>query len=241
MSQVNPAPYEQVRAGEQLLFTLNNLQDSLDDTAINALTGWQNFYDTLIALAITKDHDRTEQIKRHAINILKVVQPVAIGVSGVAQVETATAAGTVSGDGNASVVVTAAGMTGSPKTYAVPVTNGMVPATWAAEVRKALAADLALTVLYSVGGSGTAITLTRVGTPAANDATLNINISTGTATGITTAASSANTTAGVAQGSAAADAVVVAWTNRTDAIAFANGLIAASPVPAGFVASAFTQ
>jgi len=240
MSQVNPAPYEQVRAGEQLLFTLNNLQDSVDDTFVNALTGWQDFYDDLIALAITKDHDRTEQIKRHAINILKVVQPVAIGVSGVAQVETATAAGAITGSGNLTIIVTAAGMTGSPKTYSVAVTNGDSAATWAGLVRAALAADLALTTLYQVGGSGTSITLTRL-TPAANDATLKIDMDNGTSTGATTAHTSANTTAGVAQGSAAADAVVVDWTNRADAIAFANALVAASPVPAGFVASAFTQ
>jgi hypothetical protein len=240
MSQVNPAPYEQVRAGEQLLFTLNNLQDSLDDTAVNALTGWQNFYDTLIALAITKDHDRTEQIRRHAVNILKVVQPVAIGVSGVAQVETATAAGTISGSGNLVIIVTAAGMTGSPKTYSVAVLNGDTPTVWAGKVRAALAADLALTRLYSVGGTTTAITLTSL-TPAANDTTLKIDMDNDTSTGATTAHTSANTTAGVAQGSAAADAVVVAWTNRADAIAFANALMAASPVPAGFVASAFTQ
>jgi hypothetical protein len=123
-------------------------------------------------------------------------------VAGTAQIETATAAGTVSASGNASVVVTAAGMTGSPKTIAVAVTNGDTAATWASKVRTALAADTAVSALFTVGGTTTAISLTRkanaVGFFPANDSTLNIALSTGTASGITTAATSANTTAGVA-------------------------------------------
>ena len=119
------------------------------------------------------------------------------GVLGVAQVETATAAGSVSGDGNAAVVITGAGITGSPITLAVAVLNGDTPTVWAAKVRAAIAANAAISALYSVGGSTTAIVLTRI-TPAANDATLNIALATGTATGITTAATSADTTAGVA-------------------------------------------
>ncbi len=39
-------------------------------------------------------------------------------------VETATAAGNCSGDGNMAVVVTAAGMSGSPITLAIPVVSG---------------------------------------------------------------------------------------------------------------------
>jgi hypothetical protein len=131
-------------------------------------------------------------------------------VEGVAQVETATAAGTVSAGGNASVVVTAAGMAGSPKTLAVAVATSDTAAVWAGKVRTALAADSAVAALFTVGGETTAITLTRKPTAtftvgsetinkyAANDGTLNIALATGTATGITTAATSANTTAGVA-------------------------------------------
>jgi hypothetical protein len=59
--------------------------------------------------------------------------------------------------------------------------------------------------MFTVGGSTTAISLTRLATDtvddlsfyAANDATLNISLDNGTCTGITTAATSANTTAGV--------------------------------------------
>ena len=131
-------------------------------------------------------------------------------VAGTAQVETATAAGSITGSGNASVVVTAAGMNNSPKTISVAVTNGDTAATWAGKVRTALAADTDVSTTFTVGGSTTSITLTRkaatgltfAGTSIpeyyANDGTLNISLDNGTCTGITTAATSANTTAGVA-------------------------------------------
>lgn len=232
--------YESQRAGEQLLFTLENLTADLTNSVINALTGWDDFYDDILAIANGTDADKREQVRRHALNLKEHVKPAAVAKSGVAQVETATAAGTVSGDGNAEVIVTAAGMTGSPITLAVAVLNGDTPTVWAEKVRAAMRADSRITALFYVGGSGTAITLTRL-TKAANDATLNISLATGTATGITTAATSANTTAGVAQGEAAADAVVVAWTNRADAIAFAQGLAGHSALPDQYAPSSFTQ
>ena len=128
--------------------------------------------------------------------------------AGAAQVETATAAGTVTGSGDASVVVTAAGMTGSPKTISVAVLASDTATEWADKVRTALTADTAVTALFTVGGTTTAISLTRkptatydlglipVSTYAADDATLNISLDNGTCTGITTAGTSANTTAG---------------------------------------------
>lgn len=130
--------------------------------------------------------------------------------AGTAQVETATAAGTISGSGNASVVVTASGMTGSPKTIDVAVLASDTAAEWAAKVRTALAADTDVSALFSVSGTTTAIVLTRKATLSAtiggtltnvypaNDGTLNISLDNGTCTGITTASTSANTTAGVA-------------------------------------------
>jgi phage tail sheath gpL-like len=117
--------------------------------------------------------------------------------TGRAQVETATAAGTITGSGNAAVVITAAGMTGSPKTLAVAVLENDTAADWAAKVRTALDNDAAVTALFTVGGSTTAITLTQKANTG-NDATLNIALTNGTCTGITPAASSANTTAGIA-------------------------------------------
>ena len=115
-----------------------------------------------------------------------------------AQVETATAAGTVTVAGNASVVVTGGGLA-SPVTLAVPVAASDTASAWAAKVRTALAANALITAKMTVGGSTTAIVLTRIVDDYgyANDATMNIALATGTATGITTAATSANTTAGV--------------------------------------------
>jgi hypothetical protein len=112
------------------------------------------------------------------------------------QVETATAAGTITGSGNATVIVTAAGMTGTPKTISVAVLENDTAADWAAKVRAALNADSAVTALFNVGGSSATISLTRKA-PAANDSSLNISLDNGTCTGITTAASSANSTAGI--------------------------------------------
>jgi hypothetical protein len=125
--------------------------------------------------------------------------------AGTAQVETATAAGTASASGNVSVTVTGAGMTGSPLTISVPVVNGDTAAVWAAKVRTALSANATIASRYTVGGSTTAISLTRkpfdifgVDYIFPNDVTLNIAIANGSPSpGITAAATSANTTAGV--------------------------------------------
>lgn len=125
----------------------------------------------------------------------------------VAQVETATAAGTISGSGNVSVTVTAAGLTGSPLVVPVAVVDTDTAAIVAGKIRTALAANAAIAALFTVGGSTTAIVLTKK-VAGANDGTLNIALATGTATGLTTAATSANTTAGVADGSGNATVVV---------------------------------
>lgn len=131
-------------------------------------------------------------------------------VAGVSQVEQATAVGTVTASGSAEVIVTAAGMTGSPKTIPVAVATSDTPTLWAAKVRSALTSDSAVSAMFTVSGATTAIVLTRKPThtfiapgggvfiKSANDTTLNISLATGTATGITTAATSANTTSGVA-------------------------------------------
>lgn len=116
--------------------------------------------------------------------------------SGTNQVETATAAGSISGSGNATVVVTGDDITGSPLTVSVAVTNGDSASTWAGKVRTALGLQSAITDKYTVGGSTTSITLSRIAARY-NDSTLNISLDNGTCTGITTAASSVATTAGV--------------------------------------------
>jgi hypothetical protein len=131
-------------------------------------------------------------------------------VAGNEQVETATAAGTVTTAGNATVTVTSAGMTGSPKAISVAVALSDTPTLWAAKVRTALTADTDVGGRFTVSGSTTAIILTRKPSSSltlgdithhihpVTDATLNVAIATGTAVGITAAATSANTTAGVA-------------------------------------------
>lgn len=116
--------------------------------------------------------------------------------SGTAQVETATVAGTITGDGNVKAVVTAAGMTNSPKTVLAAVLNGDTAAVVAGKLRTALAADPDVSAFFTVSGTTTAIILTAIAS-AANDATLNIATDNDTSTGLTTTATSANTTAGV--------------------------------------------
>jgi len=168
-------------------------------------------------------------------------------VAGAAQVETATAAGTITLAGDASVVFTAAGLTGSPLTVSVPVALSDTAAQWAEKVRVALAANTAISAMFDIGGSTTAIRATRkpidtFGTTpfyAANDATFNISLDNGTCTGITTAATSANTTAGVATAGAKVidggekdlwgdqieECIVTAWMIQAtagDAVAVAN-------------------
>lgn len=118
---------------------------------------------------------------------------------GVKQVETATVIGTIgaAGAGNASVIVTAAGMTGSPKTILVAVANNDTAAQVAGKIRTALGSDSDVIALFTVGGATDKVILTRT-INAANDATLNIATANGTCTGLTAAPTSANTTAGVA-------------------------------------------
>ncbi len=116
---------------------------------------------------------------------------------GTSQVETATAAGTVSGSGNATVTVTAVGMTNSPKAVSVPVVNGDTASVVGGKIRAALEADVDVSAFFEVSGSGANVVLTAKA-HTANDGTMNIAIATGTATGITAAPTSANTTAGVA-------------------------------------------
>jgi hypothetical protein len=116
---------------------------------------------------------------------------------GVKQVETATAAGTVTADpgGNATVTVTAVGMTGSPKAVTVPLLLGDDANAIATKIRAALVADTNISAFFDVSGETNKVVLT-VKTTANNDTTMNIAIAVGTATGVTAAATSANTIKG---------------------------------------------
>jgi hypothetical protein len=129
-------------------------------------------------------------------------------VAGSAQTITATATGTVTTAGNATVVVTSAGMAGSPKTISVAVALSDTPTLWAAKVRTALTADTAVGGRFTVSGSTTAIILTRKPSSIltlgdithhvhpATDATLALTLANGTSVGITSTSGTA--VAGVA-------------------------------------------
>lgn len=116
--------------------------------------------------------------------------------SGVKQVESTPIVGTITGDGNATVTVTAAGMTGSPKAVSVPVLNGDTTAVTAGKMRDALNADPNVGAFFEASISGSTLVLTAKRS-AANDATMNIAYTNGTCTGLTPDATSDNATAGV--------------------------------------------
>jgi len=117
--------------------------------------------------------------------------------AGAYQVETATVAGTIgaSGAGNVSVTVTGATIPGSPIVVNSAVANDDTASAVAALIRADLNELAAITNLFTVGGSGAAVTLTAL-SKLGNDTTLNIATATGTATGLTAAPTSVNTTAG---------------------------------------------
>jgi len=112
-----------------------------------------------------------------------------------AATSTNSVASSVTTTGNATVTITADGMTHSPKAISVAVLLNDSPAIVAGKIRAVLAADEDVTELFTVGGSGLNITLTKT-IPDANDTTLNIAIANGTCTGLTEDATSDNTVAG---------------------------------------------
>ncbi len=118
------------------------------------------------------------------------------GVAGVAQVETATLVGGPV-TSTMATIVTAAGMTGTPKTVLVDVLAGDTAAQVAGKIRTALAADVDVAAFFTVGGASATVALTAL-TAAADDATLNIATDNDTCGGLTAAPTSVDTTAGVA-------------------------------------------
>lgn len=116
---------------------------------------------------------------------------------GTRQVETATVVGTVTGSGDADVIVTADGMTGSPITTKVAVLENDTADTVAQKIRTALGLVANITAKFAISGSGPYVRLTRL-IAAANDATLNISVENDTCTGITEDTTSDATVAGVA-------------------------------------------
>lgn len=108
------------------------------------------------------------------------------------QLETATVLGAVTGTGNATVITTCTGMTGSPITTNVAVTSGDSASTVGGKIRTALGNVANIASFLTVGGSGATVTLTRV-SPGSEIADLNISIANGTCAGLTSAPTSANT------------------------------------------------
>lgn len=120
--------------------------------------------------------------------------------AGDVQVETATVVGAIgaSGAGDATVIITAAGMAGSPLTLSVAVANNDTAAVVGGKIRAYIqnnAAAAAIRSMFHVGGATTDVILTRLG-PYADDATLNIDINNGTCSGLTDAPTSTATHAG---------------------------------------------
>lgn len=111
------------------------------------------------------------------------------------QVETATVEGVITTAGDLTVIVTATGMEGSPKTISVAVEVDDDASITAGKIRSVLQLDEEVSTLFEIGGEDTDITLTKI-EASANDANFNISIADGTCVGITTAATSDNTIAG---------------------------------------------
>lgn len=104
-------------------------------------------------------------------------------VAGTRQVLSNTVTAGCTTAGTLTLTVTAAGLTGSPRALTIPVTpyTHPSPASVAAAIRHALAADSDIGCVarnYDIGGSGTAFTLTRH-YAAANDPTLAVAVSPG--------------------------------------------------------------
>ncbi|MHC1772952.1 MAG: hypothetical protein AB9907_14725 [Flexilinea sp.] len=129
----------------------------------------------------------------------------------VLQVETATAAGTVTTAGNALITVTSA-LLEEAEAVDVPVVLSDNAAAIALAIRTALAANENIAAHFTVSGDAAAVILTAK-VAAGNDSTLNIAIDDGTgegaSEGVTAAATSANTTAGVA-----VDQISVGWGDK---------------------------
>ncbi len=128
-----------------------------------------------------------------------------------AQVETATAAGTVTAAGDAAVTVKSA-LFGADEVVAVPVKINDDANAIALAIRTALAENEIIAEHFDVSGEDAAVVLTAK-VADANDDTLNIAIDNGTGAGasegVTPAATSANTTGGVGP-----DKISVGWGDK---------------------------
>jgi len=125
----------------------------------NVVITGKNFAAETITETFALNGTNTIQGAKAFKDITSVALPVQVHTP-VAQVETATVAGTITVAGNASVVVTAVGMTGSPKTILVPVvgTLQVETATVAGTIDVAGAGN-ATVVVTAAGMTGSPVTL----------------------------------------------------------------------------------
>lgn len=167
----------------------------LPSTTMISLLGGADFrLDGMVVDRYTLSQNRADP-PQYSVDLVGTGDFVSPQPIGTAQVETATAAGTVSsGASPINVTVTASGMPGSPRLVPVTVAGSDTAAVWAGKVRTALAADPIIAHFFAVSGASTSIVLTARYIRA-NDTTMNIAIA-ANGTGVTDAPTSANTAAG---------------------------------------------
>jgi len=143
---------------------------------------------------------------------LAMALPGAVTSNSVLQVETATVSGTVSTAGDAKVIVTAAGVTGSPLSFDVAVALNDTAAQAAGKIKTALGLNAALIAVYDIGGTGATVTLTKK-VAGDNDNTLNILVTNGTSVGLATVTNSVNTVKGAVSVIKSANPGIIASSN----------------------------
>lgn len=129
--------------------------------------------------------DRTQALKELISLCEPYVEP-SLGNPGSYQVINSIVQGTIgaAGAGDATVVMTASGLAGSPKTIQVPVANNDIAYQVATKLRSALTANADVNGFFEISGTGVNVTATSR-EYATNDLTMNLAISNGTCSGLT--------------------------------------------------------
>jgi hypothetical protein len=141
------------------------------------------------------------------------------GVVTTARTVRATASGTVTTAGNAKVILTDSGLSGSPVTISVPVSAGDTAAAWATKVASALAANSTIAARYSVTASDTAISLVYL--VADDGSSANVGLFNDTSAGIVDAPTSTSTGSAGSVGTIAGSAGVAgAYDGRGESALF---------------------
>ena len=155
------------------------------------------------------------------------------------QVETATVLGGVTGSGNASVIVTAVGLAGTPLTTAVAVLNGDTASDVGQKIRTALALVAAITDDFTISGSGANVVLTKI-VNEATDATFNISIDDDTSAGLTAAPTSVGSASAGDETLTLTAGIPYIWTTSSpDALLLTTDVVSMAVVVAGATAGTF--